>query len=136
MVVVPCCAAELRGKQVATITEWLASVGMPEYAQRFANNKIDDVNVILRDPTDQDLKDIGVPLGHRPKVLRVAETVGAAPTQMQSEPEPKPQDDAERRKAHRRPTLSARLRSRENQIDQRDDVVQELVWASPVARKP
>jgi hypothetical protein len=30
MVVVPCSAAELRGKQVATITEWLASLGMSE----------------------------------------------------------------------------------------------------------
>jgi class 3 adenylate cyclase len=97
MVVVPCSAAELRGKQVATITEWLASLGMSEYAQRFADNRIDDAS-ILRDLTDQDLKDIGIPLGHRRKMLRaIAEMVGAAPTQMQSAPEPKPRDDAERR---------------------------------------
>src|ERR1700741_2782674 len=85
------------GKQVATITEWRASLGLPEYAQRFANNRIDDVS-ILRDLTDQDLKDIGVPLGHRRKMLRaIAE--GAAPTQIKSAsaPEPKPRDDAERR---------------------------------------
>ena len=30
------------GKQVATITEWLASLGLPEYAQRFAENGIDE----------------------------------------------------------------------------------------------
>jgi SAM domain (Sterile alpha motif) len=99
MVVVPCSAAELRGKQVAPITEWLASLGMSEYAQRFADNRIDDVS-ILRDLTDQDLKDIGVPLGHRRKMLRaITEMVGAAPTQMQSAPAsgPKPRDDAERR---------------------------------------
>jgi hypothetical protein len=30
------------GKQVATITEWLASLGLPEYAQRFAENDIDE----------------------------------------------------------------------------------------------
>jgi hypothetical protein len=71
---------ELRGKQVATITEWLASLGMSEYAQRFADTRIGDAS-ILRDLTDQDLKDIGVPLGHRRKMLRViAETVGAAST--------------------------------------------------------
>jgi class 3 adenylate cyclase len=84
---------------VATITEWLAALGMSEYAQRFADNRIDDVS-ILRDLTDQDLHGIGVPLGHRRKMLRaIAEMVGAAPTQMQSAPapEPKPRNDAERR---------------------------------------
>jgi SAM domain (Sterile alpha motif)/Adenylate and Guanylate cyclase catalytic domain len=90
---------ELRGKQVATISEWLASLGMPEYAERFADNRIDDVS-ILRDLTDQDFKDIGVPLGHRRKMLRaIAEMVGTASTQIKSAPasEPKPRDDAERR---------------------------------------
>src|SRR5450631_66977 len=91
--------AELRGKQVATISEWLASLGMSEYAERFADNRIDDVS-ILRDLTDQDLKDIGVPLGHRRKMLRaIAEMVGTASTQIKTAPayEPKPRDDAERR---------------------------------------
>jgi SAM domain (Sterile alpha motif) len=70
MVVVRCSAAELRGNKVAMITGWLASLGMSEYAQRFADNRIDDVS-ILRDLTDQDLKDIGVPLGHRRKMLQM-----------------------------------------------------------------
>src|SRR5262244_3735345 len=88
MVVVPCCAAELRGNQVATITEWLASLGMSEYAQRFADNRIDDVS-ILRDLIDQDLKDIGVPLGHRRKMLRaIAEMVDAAPLECHPHPRP------------------------------------------------
>jgi class 3 adenylate cyclase len=84
---------------VATISEWLASLGMSEYAQCFADNRIDDVS-ILRDLTDQDLKDIGVPLGHRRKMQRaIAEMVGTASTQIKSSPasEPKPRDDAERR---------------------------------------
>ena len=99
MVVVPCSVTELRGEQVATISEWLDSLGMSEYAQRFADNRIDDVS-ILRDLTDQDLKDIGVPLGHRRKMLRaIAEMVGTASSQIKSAPasEPKPRDDAERR---------------------------------------
>jgi class 3 adenylate cyclase/predicted ATPase len=49
------------------IAEWLEELGMSEYAQRFAENKI-DVSV-LRYLTDQDLKDMGVPLGHRRKML-------------------------------------------------------------------
>ena len=40
------------------IADWLEKLGMSEYAQRFAENEI-DVSV-LRDLTDQDLKDIGV----------------------------------------------------------------------------
>ena len=46
------------------IADWLNKLGMSEYAQLFADNSIDDVS-ILRDLTDQDLKDVGVPLGHR-----------------------------------------------------------------------
>jgi SAM domain (Sterile alpha motif) len=88
MVVVPCSVAEMRGKQVATVFEWLDSLGMSEYAQRFADNRIDDVS-ILRDLTDQDLKDIDVPLGHRRKMQRaIAEMVGTASTQIKSAPPP------------------------------------------------
>src|SRR5260221_4764767 len=61
------------------IAEWLASIGLSEYAQRFAGNGI-DVSV-LRDLTEQDLKDLGVLLGHRRKLLRaIAEPGGVAPT--------------------------------------------------------
>ena len=51
------------------VTDWLEKLGMSEYAQLFADNSIDDVS-ILRDLTDQDLKEVGVPLGHRRKILR------------------------------------------------------------------
>jgi class 3 adenylate cyclase len=98
MVVVPCSGVELRGKQVATITEWLASLGLSEYAQRFAENDIDVT--VLRHLTDQDLKEIGVSLGHRRKILAsIAELAGAAPATAQAKapPEPKTRDDAERR---------------------------------------
>ena len=39
------------------IAQWLTDLGGPEYAERFADNRIDDVS-ILRDLTDQDLKDM------------------------------------------------------------------------------
>ena len=50
------------------IAEWLAKLGMSEYAERFAENRIDFA--VLPDLTDQDLKDIGVVLGDRRKILR------------------------------------------------------------------
>ena len=40
------------------IEDWLKKLGMAEYAQRFAENRID--LSVLRDLSDQDLKDLGV----------------------------------------------------------------------------
>ena len=80
------------------IADWLEKLGMSEYAGRFAENRIDFS--VLRDLTDQDLKDIGVALGDRRKILRaVGELVDAspAPAQVHAATEPKPQDTAERR---------------------------------------
>ena len=45
------------------IADWLEKLGMSEYVQRFAENGI--TAEALRHLTDQDLKDIGVLLGHR-----------------------------------------------------------------------
>ena len=49
------------------ISDWLQKLGLGQYAQPFAENEI-DVSV-LPHLTDQDLKDIGVPLGPRRKYL-------------------------------------------------------------------
>jgi class 3 adenylate cyclase len=60
---------------VQQIAELLGSLGMSEYTQRFAENDIDFA--VLRDLTDQDLKELGVSLGHRRKLLRaIAELNG------------------------------------------------------------
>jgi class 3 adenylate cyclase len=80
------------------IAEWLEKLGLGQYALRFAENGIDLPD--LRHLTDQDLKDIGVLLGHRRRMLAaIAELVGAVPATLQptTEIEPKPQDAAERR---------------------------------------
>jgi class 3 adenylate cyclase/tetratricopeptide (TPR) repeat protein len=50
------------------IADWLASIGLAEYAQCFADHAIDFS--IVPDLTEQDLKDLGVLLGHRRKMLR------------------------------------------------------------------
>ena len=78
------------------IAEWLASIGLSEYAQRFADNAID--LSIIRDLTEQDLKDLGVLLGHRRKILRaIAELDGVAPAPIETATEPVLRDEAERR---------------------------------------
>jgi predicted ATPase/class 3 adenylate cyclase len=84
------------GSGMKGIAEWLASLGLGEYAQRFANNAID--LSVLRDLTEQDLKDLGVLLGHRRKILRaIAELDGVAPAPTERATEPLLRDEAERR---------------------------------------
>jgi class 3 adenylate cyclase len=88
---------------VQQIADWLEKLGMPEYAERFAENDIDFA--ILSDLTDQDLEKIGVvSLGHRRKLLRAianlegieksgpVTAIAAAPPAT-----PRPADTAERR---------------------------------------
>jgi len=80
------------------IADWLEKLGLSEYAQRFAENGI-DVSA-LPHLTDQDLKDVGVLLGHRRNMLaaigQLAGATAAAP-EPATRIEQKPQDTAERR---------------------------------------
>src|SRR5215469_5590559 len=79
------------------IADWLKTLGMSEYAERFAENRIDFS--VLPDLTDQHLKDLGIALGDRLKILRaIRELAGVVPTSPQSViAEQKPQESAERR---------------------------------------
>src|SRR6516165_1214401 len=79
---------------MTSTAEWLKSIGFGEYAQRFAENAIDFS--ILRDLTDEDLKELGVLLGHRRKILRaIAELQGD--TLLGADATPAAPDTAERR---------------------------------------
>jgi class 3 adenylate cyclase len=79
-----------------SIAEWLASLGLKEYAQRFTENAID--LSVVRDLTEQDLKELGVLLGHRRKILRaIAELNGAVPAPIETATAPVLRGDAERR---------------------------------------
>jgi class 3 adenylate cyclase len=65
------------------IADWLKKLGMSEYAQRFADNDI-DISV-LPHLTDRDLKELGLSLGHRRRLLAaVAELAGSPPLRTQS----------------------------------------------------
>ena len=82
------------------IADWLEKLGMARYAERFAENDID--MAVLPDLTDQHLKDLGVSLGHRLKMLRAIRdlsNVSAAVTAPSAllDIEPTRRDDAERR---------------------------------------
>src|SRR6516225_3219437 len=84
------------GSVMKGIAEWLASLGLGEYAQRFSDNGID--LSVIRDLTEQDLKDLGVLLGHRRKILRaIAELDGVAPASTETATEPALRDQPERR---------------------------------------
>jgi class 3 adenylate cyclase/predicted ATPase len=63
-----------RNPATVSVAEWLEKFGLGQYAQRFAENDISFS--VLPDPTDQDLKDIGVSLGHRRLLLREIVNLG------------------------------------------------------------
>ncbi len=78
------------------IAEWLEKLGMSEYAGRFAENRIDFT--VLRDLNDQHLKDLGVVLGDRLKLLRaISQLDTASPAAPATSAEPASQESAERR---------------------------------------
>jgi class 3 adenylate cyclase/tetratricopeptide (TPR) repeat protein/ABC-type transport system involved in cytochrome c biogenesis ATPase subunit len=78
------------------IADWLEKLGLAEYAQRFADNAIDFS--VIRDLTEQDLKDLGVLLGHRRKILRaIADLDRVAPAPVQTATQPALRNEAERR---------------------------------------
>src|SRR5262249_6728891 len=81
------------------IADWLEKLGMSEYTQRFAVNDI-DVSV-LPHLTDQDLKELGVSLGHRRNMLAAIANLiiekGTPVVGVASPAAPLPLDTAERR---------------------------------------
>ena len=83
------------------VADWLEKLGMPEYAQRFVENRIDFS--VLPDLTDQDLEKLGVVLGDRRKMLRaianleVQKSADVVTVAAAAPPRPSPLDTAERR---------------------------------------
>jgi class 3 adenylate cyclase len=79
------------------VADWLEKLGLPEYAKRFAENRIDFS--VLPELTDQDLEKIGVVLGDRRKILRAIRELGGTTPAAQHPliAAAKPQDTAERR---------------------------------------
>ena len=76
------------------IEEWLEALGMSAYAQRFLENRI-DISV-LGDLNDQDLRELGIVLGDRKKILRAIRELHANTVSSAASAESAP-DIAERR---------------------------------------
>ena len=66
-----------RSSAMQELADWLEKLGMSEYAERFAKNRIDFS--VLPDLSDQDLKDLGIVLGDRRKILRAIGELGGTP---------------------------------------------------------
>src|SRR6516225_5789770 len=80
------------------IAEWLNKLGMSEYAERFAEERI-EIDV-LPELTDQDLERLRIPLGHRRRMLRAIRELSGpalATPQATSAASPPAQGHAERR---------------------------------------
>jgi class 3 adenylate cyclase/tetratricopeptide (TPR) repeat protein len=69
---------------ITSIIDWLASIGLREYADRFVANAIDPS--VLGELTEQDLKDLDIPLGHRRKILRAIADAAAQQSSVPSYP--------------------------------------------------
>jgi class 3 adenylate cyclase/predicted ATPase len=79
------------------VAGWLAGIGLSQYAALFEENRIGlDV---LPHLTDQDLKDLGLPLGDRRRVLAAAAAANSTPARVESPPLARPatSTDGERR---------------------------------------
>src|SRR3984957_4441703 len=76
------------------IREWLSSHGLSDYADRFADNRID--LSVLPDLTDDDLKELGVFLGDRRRILRLIAEL-APKSEVPDTPGSRRPDEAERR---------------------------------------
>jgi predicted ATPase/class 3 adenylate cyclase len=80
---------------MTAVADWLASIGLGEYARRFVENAID--LSVVRDLTEQDLKELGVLLGHRRKMLRAITELKGEAQRTQTGTRRAPRDGAERR---------------------------------------
>src|SRR6201991_5078919 len=80
---------------MTSIAEWLASIGLREYAQRFEENAID--LSVVEELTEQDLKELGVLLGHRRKIMRAIAELKKKSLTPPAGAQPAARDAAERR---------------------------------------
>ncbi|MGC2217017.1 MAG: SAM domain-containing protein, partial [Pseudolabrys sp.] len=83
------------------VAQWLQDLGLPDYAALFRAQAIDAD--VLPSLTDADFEKLGLPLGHRKRLLRAISGLGALGTLAGTSATPsastgsKPHDAAERR---------------------------------------
>ena len=67
-----------------SIREWLESIGLEEYVQRFADNRIS--MDVLPDLSEADLEKLDIPLGDRKRMMRAIEALRAEPEPAEQAP--------------------------------------------------
>ncbi len=60
------------------VQQWLAELGLGQYAQVFAENEID--LEVLPELTDEDLRELALPMGPRKKILKAIAALDAEPS--------------------------------------------------------
>ena len=68
------------------IAAWLRGLGLERYEPVFRDNEIDAA--VLPELTDEHLKELGLPLGPRLKLLKAIAALRAEPRRAPSRPEP------------------------------------------------
>jgi SAM domain (Sterile alpha motif)/Adenylate and Guanylate cyclase catalytic domain len=74
----------LAGDAAGDIAAWLGGLGLERYVQTFRDHEID--TEVLPELTDVDLEKLGVPLGHRKKLLRAIAGLTAAEAELRAAP--------------------------------------------------
>jgi class 3 adenylate cyclase len=77
------------------VASWLRTLGLEQYEPLFRENEIDDE--VLPELTDADLEKLGVPMGHRKRLVRAIARLNAAEQTAASPPPGQRQAEAERR---------------------------------------
>src|ERR1700688_901442 len=83
---------------VMDVGDWLRGIGLGQYEGVFRENEID--GAVLADLTEGDFEKLGVPMGHRKRLLKAIANLGATATAVVQPDSPAPQsstDAAERR---------------------------------------
>jgi class 3 adenylate cyclase/tetratricopeptide (TPR) repeat protein len=83
---------------IMDVGDWLRSLGLGQYEATLRDNEIDDA--VLSDLTDGDLEKLGVPMGHRKRLLKAIVSLGSTETaakRANPAPTPTSPDVAERR---------------------------------------
>ena len=79
------------------VGDWLRGLGLGQYEDLFRANEID--SAVLPDLTEGDFEKLGVPMGHRKRLLKAVATLGTTETAVQPEkPSPSTLTDAAERR--------------------------------------
>jgi hypothetical protein len=81
--------------EAGAVRRWLADLGLDRFADAFAEQQIDEE--VLAELSDADLKELGIPLGPRKKLLKAIAALGEIASAPSSEPR------QQRECAHHRP---------------------------------